>query len=190
MSSIKKLCPDIIGIIVDYISDTKLINTIINLSKKLKERYNYMLVRYTGFVYHNDIKCISNYVYDLDLSFRCAYLDDNLLKFILTKCPNVKKLNISGCLKITDKAFENLKETHTLYMSGCDQNTITDKAFEQLKGIHVLYMIDCYQNTITDKSFKHLKGIHTLYMSGCKQDTITDKAFENLKGIHTLDMFG
>lgn len=119
----------------------------------------------------------------LDLSNR-----EDLKDADMVHVRGIKKLNISGCIKLTDRAFVNLKGIHTLVMQSCNQKAITDRAFTNLTGIHTLDMTMCDQRTITDAAFVNLRGIKELYMGFCAQETITDAAFKNLTGIHTLNM--
>ena len=49
-------------------------------------------------------------------------------------------------------------------MSYCDQKTITDKAFTNLKNLHTLDIRCCNKKTITNKTFENFKNIHTLYV--------------------------
>ena len=99
-----------------------------------------------------------------------ATLTDNLF----APMKSLRKLNISGCLQFTDRAFQHLQNLETLDMAFCRQHRITDRAFSYLKNLKKLRMSSCKQPTITNEVFDHLRGLEELTLIGCYQLSLAE----------------
>src|ERR1700722_13417037 len=94
------------------------------------------------------------------LNLQYTRVTNEQLQEVIRACPILKKLNLSGCNKLTDAGLKDLpKDLHTLNLSRCNQ--LPDAGLKGLpKGLHTLNLSWC--NQLTDAGLKGLpKGLHT-----------------------------
>ncbi len=113
-------------------------------------------------------------------------LTDNDLKFISIHFPNLTKLKIAMCRRITDEGMAHLsKLTSLTYLNLLHCLLITDTGLERIKGlIHLTYLNLSLCKRITDVGLGHIKHlIHLTYLNlmGCER--ITDVGLERIKGL-------
>ena len=97
----------------------------------------------------------------------------------------MRRLDISGCMSLTDAAFVHLQGIHTLSMTGCTQATVTDRVFSYFKDIRVLSARNCPQ--FTDAALKYpLPNIRYLDITGCKKITSHGLILVGISGHATL----
>ena len=113
------------------------------------------------------------------LDLRYSYnggLDDD----IIVQYTKLKKLDLSNCFLVTDRAVSGLTALHTLGLQHC--NGVTDASVSYLTGLYELNL--CYCTKLTDASVSLLTALNTLNLTGCV--SVTDHAISLLTALHTL----
>lgn len=106
------------------------------------------------------------------------FVTDNDIK----KYTNLTELYISGCDQLTDDIFgANFKDLEILDMSGCFK--ITDKAFEHITDLSI-----SKNNKLTDEMIMNLKELKVYNISNYIRKIISDETFENLGELNDFNI--
>lgn len=116
----------------------------------------------------------SPYCTKLDLT-GCWKVDDNVLHDVVTYLPNLKKLVLAACHKVSDQGIDKvsrLKQLEILDLSKCYLiNDISVKFLNRLSNLKKLYLNNCAN--ITDYGVRYLSNIpiKVLCLTGCGEIT-------------------
>lgn len=100
----------------------------------------------------------------------------------LNNLNNLKKLDISACLHVSDEVFQSFPSLVSLNISNC--TLFVDEIFEFLPHLKSLDISNCIQ--FSDKIFDNLRNLTSLDISYCEQ--FSDKIFDNLRNLKKLNM--
>lgn len=132
---------------------------------------------------------------ELDFSlvnFNRDKMTDEKLEKILTICPNIQKLRLTGYKNITDKSLEsigNLKKLvffapYNNIFAPCDN--ITDTDFLSSTALVNLRTLDVYFSVLRDDRFINFKNLTSLALTVCQD--VTGAGFVHLSNLSTLKL--
>ena len=123
------------------------------------------------------IKLIGNLttLYTLDIS-HCVKISDKSVKYLT----NLTNLNLTGCYKVTDSSVETIgkysKNLKTLSLAMC--RGISDRSVKVLGELTTLSSLDISDSRVTDESVKTLTRISSLNLSKCYD--VTDDSIREI----------
>lgn len=123
---------------------------------------------------------------DLQLLEKCERIKINNVDFNekwLETFKNIIKINISSCIKVTDKGMKFLENVKDLNISFCD--LITDIGISYLKNVISLNIRECHR--INGIGFKGLKKIKFLQAPDCN---LKDENMIYLESLAVADLSG
>jgi hypothetical protein len=109
------------------------------------------------------------------------YANTKLNDSDLVPLHGLKRVNLSGCIALTDAAFANFAGVPEVHARACH---ITNAG---LPFLHGAYVVDVSGSRITDAGLKHLCGVRELDVSDTK---LTGSGFVHLPGIVSLTANG